>query len=125
MKSKTPFWKPLLLTLILLAMFVSTAALFDAAALSKDAFYYVCGAVNLLVYIGCLYFAYKALLLNHKSVKTSMEVTETCYEALYRFHQVRKLPNKTFKTRIVKDSHTVTVRADKEKDVVELVIEGE
>ena len=125
MNKKTPFWKPFVMALIALTMCVSTAALFEAGASSGDAFYYVCGVLNLIVYIFCLIIYFKYVLHEYKVIKMDTDTTELCYTAFYRFHQVRGLPNKTFKTTVAGENNAVQLEADKELGKAELTIAGE
>lgn len=124
MNTKTPVWKPLLMAIVALTMCVSTAALFNAGSSAGDAFYYVCGVINLAVYIVCLVFGFKYFLHNSKAIKMNTDTVEMCYEAFSRFHQVRNLPNKSFKTCVSKDGNLVQLVADKDSGNAELIVEG-
>lgn len=122
MKSKTPFWKPLLLTVMLLTMFVSTSALFDVASSNKDAFFYLCGVLNILAYVCGIVVAYRYLMMNISIIKMTSKVADAIYEAFSRYRQTKSLPNKTFKTSVKNDDACVEVSFDKEADEVNLTI---
>lgn len=119
MKTNTPVWKPLLLAFVLLTLFVSTGALISAAAV-EGPMYYVFGGLNFLIYAAGLYFLYRFLFANPHSLELDDAETETLYTALQRYHQVRKLPNKTFNTEVSGESIVVKVSADKEKGEVSI-----
>ena len=119
MKTSTPVWKPLLLAFVLLMLFVSTGALL-AAVTVEGPMYYVFGGLNFLMYAAGLYFLYRFLFANPRSLELDDAETETLYTALQRYHQVRKLPNKTFNTEVSCEGIVVKVSADKEKGEVSI-----
>lgn len=109
----------MLLAFVLLMLFVSTGALLTAATV-EGPMYYVFGGLNFLIYAAGLYFLYRFLFANPRSLELDDAETETLYTALQRYHQVRKLPNKTFNTEVSGEGVVVKVFADKEKGEVSI-----
>ena len=119
MKTSTPVWKPLLLAFVLLMLFVSTGALFAAAAV-EGPMYYVFGGLNFLIYAAGLYFLYNFLFADPRSLKLDDKETSALFTVLKRYNQVRNLPNKTFKTEVNDEGVCVKMAADKESGEVSI-----